>query len=403
MNRIGICTFARSEYGLLRQVIRSGSKHFNTRLIAGGWHLQHGGADSLQEILDDQLLNPDKIHKVPFVQDPHDTTNPMELLSQGIGAMHRYLSSNPCDLLIVMGDRHELFAATLASLHLKIPVAHISGGEISEGAIDDSIRHATTKLAHLHLTANRDCAQRVSSMGEEDWRIVISGEPGLDNIHSHDMATPDELRQKFGLDITQPMLLVTLHPSTMEPGISLQEQYRPLSNVLRRDAAHRIIITAPAPEEGANEISREWLELEKCVDHVTYIPHLGSRNYLALMQHVAAVVGNSSSGLTEAPSLGIPSVNIGGRQTGRMAANSVIHCGYTAMEIEQALQTALSHDHLFMAKNTVNPYDPYGDGLNSQRVVLAIRKFMTLPFEQRIAKKFDHNTNPSQWNTLLNP
>jgi GDP/UDP-N,N'-diacetylbacillosamine 2-epimerase (hydrolysing) len=401
MPKVAVCTFARSEYGLLRQVIRRCAGVFDTSLIAGGWHFQNNSGSSIQEIMNDRLLADEQIHKIPFVQEQQPVNNPLAVVSQGIISMHHHLSVHPCDLLVVMGDRHELFAATLAALHLQIPVAHISGGEISEGAIDDSIRHATTKLSHLHLTANSDCALRLSRMGEEDWRIAITGEPGLDTIHANDIATPEEVYERFGVDISRPLLLVTMHPSTLEPGITLHEQFQPLAEVLKALSSFRIIITSPAPEQGAETIASEWQQLDRDFSHISYIPHLGSRNYLAAMRNAYVVAGNSSSGLTEAPSLGIPSVNIGGRQRGRMAAESVIHCSYSGVEIEHALKRALSEDHQTVTKQAINPYDPYRDGLNSERVMQAIRKFLELPFEQQISKKFNLQTNASQWDMLL--
>lgn len=403
MNRIAICTFARSEYGLLRQVIRKCHDLFETRLIAGGWHLHRNAGNSIHEILDDRILDPGQIHVLPFFDEAETLINPGEVLSRGISVMHQHLAEHPCDLLVLMGDRHELFAATLAAMHHRIPVAHISGGEISEGAIDDNIRHATTKLSHLHLVANLQCAQRVSSMGEEDWRIVVTGEPGLDAIHSGDMATSDELLHLFGVDVKQPLMLVTLHPATMEPQVSLQEQYIPLSEVIQGMTDFRVVITAPAPEDGASELVSAWQALSASNSHVSYIPHLGSRNYLAIMDRASVVVGNSSSGLTEAPSLGVASVNMGGRQRGRMAAGSVIHCGYGADEILHAIHQALSEEHQNSIKDVINPYDPYRDGLNSHRVALAISRFLKLPYDQRIVKKFDLQTDVNQWDTLLNP
>ncbi len=401
MHRIAICTFSRAEYGLLKRVISHAALAFDTLLIAGGWH--HGAllGNTISEVHHDALLDPGRILEVPFADAGAGSPSMAAVVSRGVLMMDRLFTEHPVDVLVVMGDRHELFAATLAALHHRIPVAHISGGEVSAGAIDDSVRHATTKLSHLHLVAGQQCAENVSRMGEEDWRIVITGEPGIDNIHSGDYATAEELHNLYGIENTTPLILVTLHPSTLETHIALRDQYTPLAEALASLEGYQVLITAPGAEAGVEEMVIAWQRLADKYPHIRYIPHLGSRNYLGVMRYAAVVAGNSSSGLTEAPSLGIPVVNIGGRQKGRMAATSILHCGYQTREILDAIQQATTPGHRERCAKQSNPYDPYCDGQNSRRVTEAILRLLEQEHHQILQKRFITETDPAQWNTLL--
>lgn len=400
--KIAICTFARSEYGLLKRVISHAADHFDTWLIAGAGHLSEKAGYSIQDIYDDAIVPAGKVIVADFVPDLTSGSAIATSVGKGVASVASLLEQYAFDAVVIMGDRYELFTATLPALLAHIPVVHISGGEITEGAIDDSIRHSTTKLSHLHLVANNDCALNVSRMGEEDWRIVITGEPGTDNIHRHDIASDRDIAAVTGLDPYSPTLLVTLHPSTLEVGLSVREQYTPLIEALHSLESYQIVITAPGAEEGAPEIIAACEEFAAKHVNASYIPHLGSRLWLAVMRKATAVVGNSSSGIVEAPSLGVATVNIGNRQKNRMASDSVINCGYDKNEILNAVAKASTPEHRNICLNTVNPYDPYRDGKNSLRAVKAILNFMNEnDLQKRLVKRFDTETKPDQWNTML--
>ncbi len=377
------------------------SQQAETFLIAGGGHLDTHSGYSMQEVLEDAILPESHLLKAPFAPSSGDATGAPKMVSSGLTVLTNLLNHHHFDAVMVMGDRYELFTVTIPALLLGIPVIHISGGEVTEGAIDDSIRHATTKLAHLHLVSNAVYAENVSRMGEEDWRIVITGEPGLDNIHHGVFATDDELQSQYGLDPDKPLILVTYHPSTLEPGLSPADQCRPLVEALKESDDYQVVITAPGADPGSHEIVRIMSALAGSCPHVRYIPHLGSRNYLALLRKAAVVAGNSSSGLVEAPSLKIPAVNIGNRQKNRMAADSVIHCGYDTREILHAIREATSAAHRELCTITENPYDPFCDGNNSERAVKAALAFMNLPIRQQLVKKFDTALSKHLWNQLL--
>lgn len=402
MKNIAVCTFARSEYGLLKQVLVHAVNHFNTKIIAGSGHLKKGLGITLDEISSDAIVNKDDLL---IADSPPNLTSAKTIadsISKGVSAVAKLLDENKFDAAVFMGDRYELFTVAISAMLKKIPLVHISGGEITEGAFDDNIRHAITKMSHLHLVANSECAMNVSCMGEEDWRIVISGEPGLDNIHNEEIASAEEIKSLFGLDTETPLILVTMHPSTMEPDVTLETQYQPLLNVLEALDNYTIIITAPGAEEGAMQMIKAYKSSAEKYDHIRYIPHLGRRNYLSVLRSAVAVVGNSSSGIVEAPSLGIPTVNIGGRQKKRMASETVINCGYNKDEIVKAIDLASSEQHKSKCKNSLNPYDPYCDGNNSLRVITAIKHFLEkIDRSKQIVKCFDTNIKSDQWNSLL--
>jgi UDP-hydrolysing UDP-N-acetyl-D-glucosamine 2-epimerase len=402
MYKIAVCTFSRSEYGLMKNFIRLASERLNTWLIVGAGHLSDSHGLSVQEVYADLPVARHKILLAGFEPEVESAGSITSTISKGLTSVARILQQHSFDAIVVMGDRYELFSVSLPALLHKIPLIHFSGGEISEGAIDDSIRHATTKLAHLHLVANRACAQHVSSMGEEDERIVITGEPGMDNIHKQDIASDEEVESQFGIRMSAPTLLVTLHPSTLETGLSIEAQYRPVLKALALLNGYQVVLTAPGAEEGATTMIAAFEEFAATQPHVIYIPHLGNRNYLAVMRKATAVVGNSSSGLVEAPSLEIPAVNIGNRQKNRMCTETVIHCSYQTDEIVQAVYEAASDKHKKLCATAENPYDPYRDGKNSLRAVDAICNFLERnEYQTRILKKFDTKTDSSQWNTLL--
>lgn len=400
--KIAICTFARSEYGLLKSVIRHSIVSFDTWLIAGAGHLSERAGLTIMDIYDDAIIPAEKIIMVDFIPDLRSGSAISASISSGLTSMASLLEQHRFDAVVIMGDRYELFTVTISALLERIPVVHISGGEITEGAIDDSIRHSTTKLSHLHLVANSECALNVSRMGEEDWRIVITGEPGIDNIHQKSFATDKDIFARTGFDISFPTLLVTLHPSTLEVGIGIREQYTPLLEALECLGNYQIIITAPGAEEGSPEIMAAFEEFAEKHVNVTFVPHLGSRVWLAVMRKAVAVVSNSSSGLVEAPSLGVATVNIGNRQKNRMTSESVINCSYSSIDIIHAIVKASSPEHKELCKRAMNPYDPYRDGKNSLRVVKAIMNFLVNnDLQARLVKRFDTEIKSDQWNTLL--
>jgi UDP-hydrolysing UDP-N-acetyl-D-glucosamine 2-epimerase len=288
------------------------------------------------------------------------------------------------DVLVLLGDRYELLAAAQAAVLARVPIAHIHGGEATEGAIDDAIRHAVTKLSHWHFAAAEPYAERIRQMGEAPSRVWNVGAPAMDNIAALEPVPKEALEAFLGLRLRTPTFLVTYHPVTMEADGGLSAMQALLTALDAGDGS--IVITGANADPGASAI-RERLQnfANARPGRVALIESLGARRYLSLMGHVDAVVGNSSSGLLEAPAVGVPTVDIGPRQQGRLRAPSVLHCGESAAEIRQALDTALSPQHRAIAVRRESPYGRPGaarriiDQLSTLELGLGAKPFVDRP------------------------
>ncbi|MET3120529.1 GDP/UDP-N,N'-diacetylbacillosamine 2-epimerase (hydrolyzing) [Oxalobacteraceae bacterium GrIS 2.11] len=401
MKKIAILTSSRSDFGLLRRVIELCSYVFDADLLVLGSHAS-AHQDNAADI--SRHLNRLTLRQIPIAFGLEDLSHQAQCQAVAEAQSHlaRHFAQQHYELLLLLGDRWELFGASIPAFLFNIPIAHISGGEVTEGAIDDSIRHAHTKLASLHFTANELYAANVSRMGEEDWRITVSGECGLDAIHQSDIATPEEIFVQYGIDLAEPIVLVTLHPSTRELQIPVQQQIASICTALERFTDLTIVFTAPGLESGADQIIDAITRFVATGPRRFCVASFGSRNYLSVLKHSKVVLGNSSSGLVEAASFGVPGVNIGKRQEGRLAAPSVLHCGYVESEIAAQLDTALSEQFQTFSRQCSNPYDPYHDGRNSDRIVYALQRALdTIPHERLLKKKLAFPVQENEWNTLL--
>lgn len=401
--KIAILTTARSDFGPLKRVIRQASARFDVDLLVAGSHFLASRGESIREIelefFQQQGLNIvrfEAMDEVSTAASQVSTVAHTQLLASS------WFASNHCDLLLFLGDRWELWGVTLAAFLHGIPLAHISGGEVTEGVIDDCVRHSHTKLSSLHFVATKDYAYNISMMGEEDWRISVVGECGLDLIHDSEMATPDEIKEKFGVDLNQPTLLVTFHPSTLDFEIPVAGQIGALLDGLDGFNSYQIVFTAPGVEQGSDEVLAAIRKFVLCHSNAILVNHFGSRNYLAIMNSAKVVIGNSSSGLVEASSFGVPAINVGKRQKNRLSSDSVQHVGYNAEEIKSAIINSMTKDFQEYARNCPNPYDPFRDGKNSSRIVQAIEYALNyMPAERLRIKKFDRKIQADQWNSLV--
>ncbi|MDD5304867.1 MAG: UDP-N-acetylglucosamine 2-epimerase, partial [Elusimicrobia bacterium] len=366
--KVCVVTGARSEYGLMRWVmeeIRASSK-LELQVAVTGSHLLPEFGETWRAIEADGL----PIHeKVPA---PLDTTRPAALAStvgewtRGFAAAFERLAP---DCVLVMGDRYELLSVSAAATVMGIPLAHVSGGEITHGAVDDQIRHAVTKLAHLHFAANGVYAARLLQMGEEPWRVFTTGEPGLDNARRLTLPSRDELSKELdGFDLSRPSVLVAFHSTTQELA-GLDRQVAELSAALEASRLP-IVFTYPNADAGAEKIIGAWKAFVAHRPDCRLFQSLGQRRYLGMMRHAAMIVGNSSSGLVEAPTFALPAVNIGARQGGRMRGPNVIDCGHGRAEILAAVRRALRFDRSAPCEN------PYGDGRSSERVRAALEEVL---------------------------
>lgn len=274
------------------------------------------------------------------------------------------------DVLVIVGDRYEALAAAVTAAVRLLPIAHIGGGEVTIGSTDDSVRHAITKLAQLHFTATEEFRHRVIQLGEDPGKVYTTGGPALDTIRTFANLTKLEIEHKLTTELTYPTLLVTYHPATADPKGST-EGLQGLLKALDSFPQATVVFTATNVDHGGFNITtyiRRYVELNP--QRAIIWPSLGQRAYFSLVKLADAVVGNSSSGIAEAPALHTPTVNIGSRQSGRPRAASVIDCGESSESIEQAIQQALSSEH---RKVTRSARSPYGDGYAAGRIVEAIK------------------------------
>jgi UDP-N-acetylglucosamine 2-epimerase (non-hydrolysing)/GDP/UDP-N,N'-diacetylbacillosamine 2-epimerase (hydrolysing) len=274
----------------------------------------------------------------------------------------------------------EGFAATIASFEMNIPVAHVEGGDLTEGGThDDSIRHAMTKLAHLHFTTSLEAAERVRRLGEEEWRIVFAGLPTLDTIRRREFVPPEEICQEFSLDRSRPIVVFTQHPVSTEPeraGAQVIESLEALKAV-----GAQTVITYPNSDPGSQAIL-EAFRAYSAVPHFQFHKSLGRRRYLGLLNVARAVVGNSSSGIKETPSFGIPCVNVGSRQLGRLRAENVIDVGYDWGEIAEAVHAALFDEETQTRARQCGR--PYGEGRCGEIVASRLAE---VPLGERLLRK----------------
>lgn len=400
--KIAILTTARSDFGPLKRVIRHASERFEVDLLVAGSHFLASRGETVREIERESAQQSLNIVRLEAMEDASSASSQISTVANTQLTASRWFASNRCDLLLFLGDRWELWGVTLAAFLHGIPMAHISGGEVTEGVIDDCVRHSHTKLAALHFAATQEYARNISLMGEEDWRISIVGECGLDLIHDSEMATPEEVKDRFGVDLKQPTLLVTFHPSTLDFQTPVADQIGTLLDGLAGFTSHQIVFTAPGVEQGSDTVLAAIRSFIAAHPNAVLVDHFGSRNYLAVMKSARVVIGNSSSGLVEASSFSVPAINIGQRQKNRLAADSVQHVGYDAAAIRTVIAHALTEDYQDYARRCPNPYDPFRDGRNSLRIVQAIEHALTaISPEQLRVKKFDNQIRSDQWNSLL--
>lgn len=349
-------TGSRAEYGLLSGLMRAiqEDKELQLQVIATNMHLSPEFGLTYREIEKDGFLIDKKVQMLLSSDTPNATAKSVGLAT--IGFADAYEDLRP-DLIVVLGDRFEILAAVSAALFYKIPVAHLHGGEITEGAYDDCIRHAITKMSHLHFTSTEAYRQRVIQLGEQPDRVFNVGAIGVENIKRVPLMTKEELEESIRFKLGEKSLLVTYHPVTLE-NHTAESQCRNLLEALDEFPDYKVIFTLPNSDTDGRVIIRlinEYVSLhpERCMS----IPSLGLRRYLSALRYVSAVVGNSSSGIIEVPSFGIPTLDIGNRQKGRIAAESVWHCGVTRQAIMEGLQKVLSPSWAAVAKNVQNPYD----------------------------------------------
>jgi len=368
LNRRKICvvTTSRAEFGLLHGLMKSirVDRALRLQVIASGTHVSQEFGQTLREI-EAQGVKIDS--KIDMRLTGESGVANAKSVGVGLDGFADALAKLKPEVVILLGDRFELFAPAIAALMLRIPIAHIHGGERSEGAIDESVRHAITKMASFHFPATESYRRRIVQMGESPDRVFNFGAPGLDQIYETPLLTRQQLERDLGLSLQNPIALVTYHPATLDrAGVDIQ--IRHLIGAIGASKLNAVITMANADAEGARINARLSAFCAQSPEKYKWIPHLGHRRYLSCLKHLSVMVGNSSSGLTEAPSFRLPVVNIGDRQRGRVRAPNVIDVPCSRAAILEGIERALSTRFRASLHGMRNPYDRYRDGRASERI-----------------------------------
>ena len=379
MRKVCVVTGSRAEYGILRGLMKAiqNDPDLTLQIIATNQHLSKLQGETYQEIERDGFTID---YKVYMADDnaPDNANSTAKSISRGVAGFADAFDALRPDLLLILGDRYEMLAVASTALIYKIPIAHLHGGEITEGAFDDAIRHAITKISHLHFTSTEAYRLRVIQLGEQPDRVFNVGALGVENVMKTDFMTKEEIEQSLNFQLADKCFLCTYHPVTLS-NMSSETQVMNLLQALDDYKDYHIIFTYSNSDTNSQIIIKRIQEyVDKNSGRCMFIPSLGQRRYFSALKYVKAVLGNSSSGIIEVPSFGIPTLDIGDRQKGRIAADSVIHCGYTTDEIKDGLEKVLS----YQSKSIENPYYKAGTCDSILKVI------KTYPLDTIIQKHF---------------
>ena len=380
MKKICVVTGTRAEYGLLYWLLKEieADKDFELQVIVTGMHLSPEFGLTYKEIEKEFKINK-KIEMLLSSDTSVGISKSMGLAQ--ISFAESYDELKP-DIVIVLGDRYEIFSATSAAMIARIPIAHIHGGEKTEGAFDESIRHSITKMSHLHFTATNEYKNRVIQLGEHPSRVFNVGGMGIENIKRLKLLSKDEFEKSIEFKLNIKNILVTFHPVTLENSTA-KEQFQQLLDAIDELEDTNIIFTKANSDTDGRVINQMIDEYVTKNSHKSIVfTSLGQLRYLSALQYVDAVVGNSSSGLAEAPSFKIGTINIGDRQKGRIKASSVIDCEPNKDSILKSFEKLYSKEFQETLKTTINPY---GDGCASKKIVEILK---SVDLENILKKSF---------------
>ena len=383
MKNIAVFTGSRAEYGLLYWIIKGlhESKKINLQLYVGGMHLSHEFGHTIDCINEDGFKINEKIDFLLSSDSPVGITKSMGL---ALISFADIFQRNSPDLLVILGDRFESMAVCQAAAIAQIPIAHIHGGEITEGAVDEAFRHSITKMSHLHFAATEEYRKRIIQLGKDPKNVHNFGSPGLDNIHNLRLLSRIDLAKVIKFDITtNPYFVVTFHPVTLSKK-GAKEDLSELINALKEKIeTYSFIITFPNSDAFGKEIITKLHDFQKAhPEKVLFSKSLGQIKYLSALKHSNGVIGNSSSGLIEAPAFKIPTIDIGIRQKGRVSGETVINVEGNSEKIINAINKSQTKKFEFACKSSTNPYGSHGA---SAKIVKKIESFSN---QNIIYKKF---------------
>lgn len=374
-HRVGVLTTTRADYGLLRWVMEDvrDDDELDLLVYVTGSHLAPEFGSTVDRIVADGIPIHRRIEILLAADTPTASAKAMGLAMHGFGDA---LAEDRPDVMVVLGDRFEIVPVALACVLHGVPVAHIHGGETTEGALDEYFRHAVTKLATLHFAATEAYRRRILQMGEAPERVHAFGAPGLDGLHRMRPLSRDALQEVLGMPLDRLTALVTYHPVTTEPGRSGAQVEALLTALLAETNVQAVVTKANADAEGRSINRRLEAFCREHPERFRLVDNLGSEVYLSCLRHFDLLVGNSSSGIIEAPSFALPAVNVGTRQAGRIRGANVIDVGYAVDDIRHGIAVATTSAFRDEIQGSTNPYDPVGDGTISRRMVGAIKQFV---------------------------
>lgn len=388
--RIGLVTSARADLSICLPLMRAMAQdpELELAVVVTGMHLSAAYGSTIHQIEEAGFAVRERVECLLSSDTPEAIGKSIGL--GVIGFAQLFARWRP-DILVVVGDRFEMYAAALAALPFTLPLAHVHGGEVTEGAMDDALRHSMTKLSHLHFASTVTYARRIAQLGEEPWRIIVSGAPSLDTLRTTPLLPREELAARYRLRLDQPPLVVTYHPVTLEfERVAWQiEQLLEALETLEVP----IVFTLPNADTNSRVIIRLIEAFVREHANARLIENLGTQHYFSMMACAAAMVGNSSSGIIEAPSFGLPVVNIGTRQQGRLRAANVVDVGYSHEDIAQGLAKALAPDFRVRLRHLANPY---GNGHAAEAIIKCLKE---TPLDQRLIQKqfVDLSGAPERW------
>jgi len=378
VRKIGVVSVARSDYGIYKPVLNKiqEDSELELYLIVSGMHHSPEFGMTIRDIEADGFAIGDQFEMLLSSDSPEGVAKSMGLGT--IGFAQSYSRSRP-DLLLVLGDRFEMLSAVVASLPFKIPIAHLHGGESTEGLIDEPIRHSITKMSHIHFVSTEVYAKRVIQMGEEPWRVHVSGAPSLDNLNEIELLDRSALQKRAGLDLDNETLLVTYHPVTLE--YERTEEHMKALLAALEEVGRQVVFTYPNADTQGRLIIGMIQDFVKRYPKAKIATNLGTQAYFSLMECAAAMIGNSSSGIIEAASFALPVVNIGNRQRGRVHGINVLDVGDAYSEILAGIRDATSPAFRNSLAGLENPYG------NGQAAALIVDQLKAVTLDTRLLMK----------------
>ncbi len=369
-------TGTRADYGLMQSVLREIKEHpkLELEIIVTGMHIMPEFGMTINEIKKDGF----KIHEIDATYEKDNKESMANFVGKFIQLLTKKTKEIKPDLILLLGDRGEMLAGAIVGAYLTIPVAHLHGGEITS-TVDEFSRHAITKLAHIHLPATENSEERIIKMGEDPSNVFIVGAPGLDSILNENLIEPAELSEKYNLDLSKPIFLMVQHPVTTEVGVAHEHIRETLEAMV--GLRHQTILIYPNADAGSREMIEVIKEYEKYPFIKTFksIPH---KEYLSLMKMATIMIGNSSSGIIEAPSFCLPVINIGSRQKGRERTENVIDVDYDKEQIKESIKKVLDNENF--KEKVKNCKSLYGDGKAGVRIANILSE---IKIEKRILQK----------------